>query len=83
MPRALPVEVRQAIVDRQAAGDALPCIARDLGRSPWTTRTVWRRSRDRGAAGLLPDDAACGRPGPRSPAMRHEAALALRRDHPG
>jgi hypothetical protein len=32
---------------------------------------------------LVPDYAACGRPGPRQPAGLYEAALARRRAHPG
>jgi transposase len=81
MPRALPVDLRQTIIDRHRGGTALPAIARDLGLSPWTVRTIWRRWRDRGAAGLRPDYAACGRPGPRHPSALYEAALAMRREH--
>jgi transposase len=83
MPQAVPVAVRQAIVDRHRAGASLPTIAQDLGLSPWTVRTIWRRYRDGGAAALVPDYAACGRPGPRQPAGLYEAALAMRREHPG
>ena len=74
MPRALALDLRQVIVERHRAGASLPAIARDLTLSPWTVRTIWRRYRNRGAAGLVPDYAACGRPGPRHPAELHEAA---------
>lgn len=83
MPQALAVAQRQTIVERHLAGDALSAIARDLDRSPWTVRTIWRRYRDRGEAGLIPDYAACGRPGPRHAAALYATALALRRAHPG
>jgi Helix-turn-helix domain len=83
MPQALPVALRQAIVERHQAGLSLPAIAQELGLSPWTVRTIWRRYRDGGEAGLVPDYAACGRPGPRQPAGLYDAALALRRAHPG
>jgi hypothetical protein len=83
MPQALAVAVRQTIVERHLAGASLPAIARALGLSPWTVRTLWRRYRDRGDAGLVPDYAACGRPGPRHPQPLYAHALLLRRAHPG
>lgn len=83
MPRALAVGVRQSIVERHLAGATLGAIAQELDLSPWSVRTVWRRFRDRGEEGLVPDYAACGRPGPRFPAALHAAALDLRREHPG
>lgn len=82
MPRALPLATREAIVVQHQAGRSLPPLAADLG-VPWATvRRVWRRYRDRGDAGLVPDYAACGRHGSRYPVV-HDQALALRRDHPG
>jgi transposase len=81
MPRALPVALRQAIVERHLAGASLAAVATECALSPWTVRTVWRRYRDRGAAGLVPDYAACGRPGPRLPQALYERALAVRRAH--
>ena len=83
MPRAYPVDLRQAIVGRHRAGASLAAVAHEFDLSPWTVRTIWRRWRDRGDDGLVPDYAACGRPGPRYPGEVHAAALALRRDHPG
>jgi len=82
MPRALPVALRQTIVERHQAGTSLPAIAQECGLSPWTVRTLWRRYRDRGEAGLVPDYAACGRPGPRHLPLLVASALALRRAHP-
>jgi len=83
MPRALAVDLRQTVVERHQGGASLPAIARDLALSPGTVRTVWRRYRDRGEAGLAPDYAACGRSGPRYPAVLYDAACTLRREHPG
>src|SRR3954465_14968516 len=83
MPQALPVALRQAIVERHRAGASLPGIAQQFGLSPWTVRTIWRRYRDGGEAGLVPDYAACGRPGPRQPAGLYEATFSLLRAHPG
>jgi transposase len=83
MPQAVPVDVRERLVARHQAGVSLPAIAQELGLSSWTVRTIWRRYRDGGEAALVPDYAACGRPGPRQPAGLYAAALALRRDHPG
>jgi transposase len=83
MPRALPVAVRQALIERHMAGVPLGTVAAEFALSPWTVRTIWRRYRDRGEAGLRPDYAACGRPGPRVPSPLYATACALRREHPG
>ena len=83
MPRALSVDLRQTIIERHRAGASLAAVATALALSPWTVRTLWRRYRDRGDAGLVPDYAACGRPGPRHPQPLYAHALILRRAHPG
>jgi hypothetical protein len=83
MPRALAVVVRQPIVERHLAGATFGAIAQELALSPDTVRTIWRRYRARGAAGMVPDYAACGRPGPRFPIALQGAALDLRRAHRG
>jgi transposase len=83
MLRALAADVRQQIVEQRLAGASLGAIAEALALSPETVRTRWRRYRDRGAAGLLPDYAACGRPGPRYPPPLSATALDLRQTHPG
>ena len=83
MPRALAMATREAIVARHQAETSLPQIAADLG-VPWATvRRIWRRYRDHGDAGLVPDYAACGRHGGRFPAPLQAQALSLRREHPG
>ena len=83
MPRALSVDLRQTIIERHRAGATLAAVATEVALSPWTVRTLWRRYRDRGDAGLVPDYAACGRPGPRHPQPLYASALILRRAHPG
>jgi transposase len=83
MPRALSVDLRQTIIECHRAGASLAAVATELALSPWTVRTLWRRYRDRGDAGLVPDYAACGRPGPRHPQPLYAHALILRRAHPG
>jgi len=47
-----------AIDDLTALAEA--AVAAELGRSPWTVRTIWRRSRDGGAAAVVPRYARCG-----------------------
>src|ERR687898_1198474 len=79
MPRALPVDLRQTLIERHLAGASLATAAREFALSPGTVRTLWRRYRDRGDAGLVPNYAACGRAGPRSPQPLYGHALALRR----
>jgi hypothetical protein len=82
MPAAIPVPIRQLLAERIARGEPIAAVAADLGLSCWTARTLWRRSRDRGADGLAPDYAACGRPGYRGSPLIARAALTLRRRHP-
>jgi hypothetical protein len=82
MPRAIPVPVRQTIVQRHEAGETLPAIAADLHLSKWSVRKVWRRFRDLGAARLAPDYDRCGPREPHTPRLLYRAALWLRRRHP-
>jgi hypothetical protein len=82
MPSAIPVPVRQAIVQRHQAGETLPAVAADLHLSLWSVRRIWRRFRDWGSARLGPDYDRCAPRGPRSPRWLHRAALWLRRRHP-
>src|SRR5919198_3542015 len=82
MPRAIPQRLREEIVWRRLQGQTLPAIARAVGVKEGTVRVIWRRYRERGDAGLAHNYARCGRPGPRFPAALHQAALALKREHP-
>lgn len=82
MPRPIPVPIRQVIVERHEGGETLEEIAQDLGMSFWTVRTLWRRYRDQGAAGLRPDYERCGQKGIRSSRKVYRAAVWLKRAHP-
>ncbi|HEV2109641.1 MAG TPA: helix-turn-helix domain-containing protein [Thermomicrobiales bacterium] len=82
MSRAVPVPLREQLIARHRQGESLAAIARDLRISYWTVRTLWRRYRDAGDAGLVPAYASCGRPGPRGSRRIYRAACWLRRRHP-
>lgn len=82
MPQAIPVPVRQTIVERHLAGETIPAIAADLHLSPWSVRKIWRRFRDLGAERLAPDYDRCGPQEPHTPRLLYRAALWLRRRHP-
>lgn len=82
MPQAVAVPLREVIIERHQQGESLKGIAAGLGLSYWTVRTLWRRYRDRGAAGLKPDYERCRQGGPRSSRLVYRAACALKRRHP-
>jgi len=82
MPRALPMPLREAIVEQHRAGETFPAIAAALHLSPWSVRKIWRRYRDLGPARLAPDYDRCGPREPHSPRLLYRAALWLRRRHP-
>jgi transposase-like protein len=54
MPRAIPLPIRRAIVERHQAGQSLVMIALELGLPDQTVRKLWRRYRLEGEAGLTP-----------------------------
>ena len=82
MPRAIPVPVRQTIVQRHEAGETIPAVAAELHLSPWSVRKIWRRYRDLGAERLAPDYDRCGPREPHTPRLLYRAARWLRRRHP-
>ncbi len=82
MPAAIPQPIREELVRRHQAGEPLSEIAKALGLSYRAARGLWRRFREQGEKGLDTDYANCGPPGPRFPKALHQAALALRREHP-
>ena len=82
MPGAVPQPIREPIVTRRSAGESLIEIATTLEMPYRTVRGLWRRYRERGAEGLVPDYARCARPGPQFPVAVYEAALAMKREHP-
>jgi hypothetical protein len=82
MPRAHPIDLRQEIVTRHCQGESLPSIASDLGMSYSTVRSLWRRYRDEGTAGLSPQYHRCGKHGSDFSPVIAEAVLFLARDQP-
>jgi hypothetical protein len=82
MPRALPLAVREQVVQRRQQGQALVEIAGQLGLSYRTVRQTWQRFRKQGAAGLAIHYERCGPRGIRFCAAIHQRALALKREHP-
>jgi transposase len=80
MPAALPLETRQAIVNRRHQGETFRQIADELGVGYDTVRNIWHRWQQTG--NLQPNYQACAHLGPRCPAEIYEAALTLKRDHP-
>jgi hypothetical protein len=82
MPRALPIPLRQQIVQLRRDGVALTQIARQLDQKYRTVRAIWYRYCDQGEAGLEIHYDRCGPRGSSYPEELVEVALALKRDHP-
>jgi transposase len=82
MPRALPLPLREQIVELHRKGFPLAHVARALNVKERTARQIWGRYREKGRVGLQTDYARCGHPGCRFPSALSEAALALKRQHP-
>jgi hypothetical protein len=81
MPRALPLPLREQIVEAHQGGQPLTVIAQVLHLKYRSVRQIWGRYRQAGEAGLQTHYAHCGRASPFSPAL-HQAALTLKREHP-
>lgn len=82
MPQALPLPVREQIIQLHQQGLSLPEVARCLHRKARTVRHLWCRFQAGGAAALKPAYDRCGHPGARLPPALVDAALALKRAHP-
>lgn len=82
MPAAVPVAIRQALIQRHRQGESLPHLAAEFNLSRWTVRALWRRYRAQGPPGLTLHYAACGSQSRRTPPLLYRAALTLRRRHP-
>jgi transposase len=82
MPKAILVPIRQLIVERHLKGETLGTIALALGLSYGAVRTIWRRYRLRGDAGLIPDHRRCGRRRSAGHQRMMRAACWLKRHHP-
>ena len=83
MPSALPVAVRQQIIDLKSKGSTLQSIAQQRELSYSTVRQVWKRYKAEGSKGLVPHYHKCGpSPGSKCTALVYRAALWLKRGHP-
>ena len=81
MPAALPVPLRERMVQLHEQGHLLTEIAQQLALRYATVRTWWRRYRKEGTAGLVPRYDRCGPKGSQQPDIQ-QAALTLKRAHP-
>jgi hypothetical protein len=82
MPRAVPLPLREQMVQFRNQGHSLVEIAHMLEMSYRTVREIWRRYRQQGEAGLQIHYEHCGPRGIQFPVALHEAALSLKREHP-
>jgi hypothetical protein len=82
MPRAIPVALRQTLLQRHLQGESLQAIALDLGLSFWTVRHLWRRYRCQPSADCAPAYPRCARSDPRTDRRMIRAAVFLKRRHP-
>jgi transposase len=82
MPAPLPFPLRQQIVFCHQHGEPLTTLAKRLHLPHSTVRDWWRRFRDQGEAGLKTQYHRCGPKRPKAPPAIHQAALALKREHP-
>src|SRR4051812_18414762 len=78
MPAALPVPLRQQILQRHQRGQSAPDIAWELGLPALTVRSLLRRLKDRGPAALAPSYRRAA-PDPSPPVQQ---AIDCRRLHP-
>jgi hypothetical protein len=83
MPRALAVPVRQVVRRRWRAGQTAAEIAAALALAVRTVRRLIERLQRLGDAAVFPDYARCGRPVSPTRSQLLEAAVHLRRQHPG
>jgi hypothetical protein len=82
MPQALPLPLREQIVQLRRQGQTHAAVAAALHLKARSVRQIWARYRRAGPAGLTPDYDRCGHPGSRFPPALKEAALTLKREHP-
>ncbi len=81
MPRPTPIPIRKVVFARMQRGQSAGQIAVELGLSQRTVEKLLIRFRQRGEAGIVPDQPPSGGGVPRSKEMV-EAAVAMRRQHP-
>jgi transposase len=82
MPQPLPFALRQELVRCHQQGETLAALADRLQIPPSTVRNWWQRFRREGDAGLHTRYQRCGPQGPKAEPAVHQAALAMKREHP-
>jgi hypothetical protein len=85
MPGALPMDVRQHIIELKNKGNSLQLIVNELHLCYATVQRLWKRYKGEGTSGLLPHYNRCGPCAagiPRCAPLIHRAALWLKRCHP-
>lgn len=82
MPRAVPVPLRELVLQRCQSGQDPTRVALDLGLKPDTVRHLVRRLRVEGPEALVPRYGRCGATQPTADPVLIAAALDLRRQHP-
>jgi hypothetical protein len=83
MPSALPLIVRQQIIELKTKGSSLRSIAKDQHLCYATLLRLWRRYKAEGTPGLTPHYSNCGPAlGPRCAPLIYRAAVWLKRCHP-
>src|SRR5882724_8808673 len=82
MPRALPLPLRQLVIQRCQDGHDPATVAADLGLKPDTVRRLVRRLRVAGPEAIAPWYPRCGHGQPTADPLLIAAAVDLRRQHP-
>jgi hypothetical protein len=84
MPCALPIAVRQQIIELKTKGSSLQSIAKEQHLSCSTLYRLWQRYKAEGTSGLIPHYNNCGPATgvPRCTALIYRAAVWLKRCHP-
>jgi hypothetical protein len=83
MPCALPLAVRQQIIELKTKGSSLQSIAKERQLGYATLRRLWQRYKAAGTSGLTPRYDSCGpAPGFRCTPLIYRAAVWLKRRHP-
>jgi hypothetical protein len=82
MPCALPMMVRQQVIELRTKGSSLQSIAIEQQLSYSTLQRLWKRYKAAGTGGLAPDYNNCGpAAGPRCAPTVYRAAVWLKRCH--
>lgn len=79
MPAALPIEIRQEIVERRQRKESFRQISEETKVSYATVRAIWQHWENHKR--LTPRYEACSQPGPRKPRGVYDQALEMKREH--